>query len=137
MTDFPQIRQRIHPVVLICGSREYQHESTVKGFIRSLPSTALVIEGGAKGVDSLARKFATERKIHVATVPALWSQFHKAAGPKRNAAMLQLKPHAVVAFPVEGSKGTADMINRAKLAGVETIVIAPSGKVIAHYNEKD
>jgi hypothetical protein len=37
--------------------------------------------------------------------------------------MLTWKPDLVVAFPGPQSKGTWDMVNKAKAAGVETIVI--------------
>ena len=85
----------------------------------------MVIEGGARGADRLARLWARARGIHVATVDALWDYYDNGAGPIRNQAMLQLRPDVVVAFP--GGTGTADMVKRAKAAGIQVIeVTAPA-----------
>lgn len=49
-----------------------------------------------------------------------WSKYGKAAGPMRNQKMLdEYKPDLVVALP--GGRGTADMVSRARVAGVEVI----------------
>jgi hypothetical protein len=50
--------------------------------------------------------------------PAQWDRYGEAAGPIRNAWMLEFgKPDLVVAFP--GGRGTADMISKARKAGIE------------------
>lgn len=85
---------------------------------------AMIIEGGATGVDSQAKYWAWSRGLHVAEVEALWSpslplahrQRSPAAGPRRNWVMLLLQPTEVIAFP--GGRGTADMIKAAGRAGV-------------------
>jgi hypothetical protein len=49
--------------------------------------------------------------------PANWKKHGRAAGPMRNQQMLdEGKPDLVIAFP--GGSGTADMVRRAKAAGV-------------------
>lgn len=54
----------------------------------------------------------------VESFPANWSQYGHAAGPIRNQKMLDQNPDLVIAFhfDLEHSKGTKDMINRAKKA---------------------
>jgi acyl-CoA synthetase (NDP forming) len=54
---------------------------------------------------------------HVTSFPANWKKHGKSAGPIRNQLMLDVgKPDLVIAFP--GGSGTADMIRRARKAGV-------------------
>ena len=65
--------------------------------------------------DMLAIEWAIRNGIKFIGVPADWSK-GKAAGPIRNQSMLTLGPSGVIAFP--GGVGTADMISRAKRAGV-------------------
>jgi len=51
-----------------------------------------------------------------------WHLHGKAAGPKRNQRMLDHgRPKRVIAFP--GGKGTADMVDRARVAGVDVIEV--------------
>ena len=50
--------------------------------------------------------------------PADWKVRGRAAGHIRNQQMLdEGRPHLVVAFP--GGRGTADMVRRARAAGIE------------------
>jgi hypothetical protein len=48
-----------------------------------------------------------------------WKRHGPAAGPMRNQRMLDWGPDLVVAFA--GGKGTADMVRRARAAGVDVI----------------
>ena len=52
-----------------------------------------------------------------------WKKYGKSAGCRRNALMLRDGcPDFVVAFP--GGRGTADMVKKAKAAGVRVIEVA-------------
>lgn len=102
--------------ILICGGRDFQDLAAVKRALDALEDVRLVIHGAARGADLLGKAWALERGVHFAGVPALWEHYDKAAGFKRNAAMLLLQPDMVVAFP--GGRGTADMIRQANAAGV-------------------
>ena len=78
---------------------------------------SVVIHGGARGADISADVCALAFGIDVEVYPADWAKHGKAAGPIRNAQMLREgRPDAVLAFP--GGRGTADMVRRAKRAGV-------------------
>jgi hypothetical protein len=48
-----------------------------------------------------------------------WRKYGAAAGPIRNQRMLEGPPDIVVAFA--GGKGTADMVQRARAAGIAVI----------------
>jgi predicted Rossmann fold nucleotide-binding protein DprA/Smf involved in DNA uptake len=92
----------------------------------------VVIEGGARGVDELARLEAMRQGKELIEMPADWVQHGKAAGPIRNQQMLdrllQLRTEGyeigVAAFheDLANSKGTGDMVRRAMAAGIRVQV---------------
>jgi len=43
-----------------------------------------IISGGAKGADSLAEKYAKEKKLKLTVFPAKWNKYGKSAGFIRN-----------------------------------------------------
>lgn len=113
--------------VLVCGGRDYNDEPAVFGLLDSLRQRygrLTIIQGGAAGADELARRWATiQSSSHLINEPADWKAHGRAAGPIRNQRMLdEHKPELVVAFP--GGRGTADMVRRAKAAGVPVWEVA-------------
>lgn len=107
--------------VLVCGGRDYNDQLKVTSILNTLGVTSL-IHGNAAGADELVDRWAKANHIKVTPFPADWGTFGKSAGPIRNQQMLEEgKPDIVVAFP--GGKGTADMVRRAKRAGIEVIEI--------------
>ncbi len=81
-----------------------------------------IIQGGATGADFLAKVWAKWIGLSVEEFPADWKQYGKAAGSIRNQQMLdEGKPDVVIAFP--GGVGTADMVRRAKKAGLEVVEV--------------
>lgn len=96
---------------LICGGRDFDNYGFLCEAMARLPFVpSIVIEGGARGADSLAKRWAIEHHIHFAEVPALWDNFGKGAGGRRNSAMLILQPEYCIAFP--GGSGTKDMVEK-------------------------
>ena len=111
--------------VLVCGGRNYDDEdrfdSVLDEINRETPITKIV-HGGAKGADELAWLWAKHRGVPHKVYNAQWSLHGKAAGPIRNQEMLDVEcPDLVVSFP--GGKGTADMVRRAKEAGVKVVEV--------------
>lgn len=110
--------------LLICGDRNWENFSLIYKHLaleKALHDELVVIEGGAKGADTLARKAATVLGIPVLEYKAQWDRYGRAAGPVRNQEMLDVgKPDLVWAFhnDLERSKGTKDMVTRAENAGV-------------------
>jgi hypothetical protein len=80
-----------------------------------------VVCGGASGVDLLGKDWAEKHKIPVKMFPADWDKNGKAAGPIRNAEMANYA-EALVAVWDEYSKGTKDMIDKAKAKGLKVYV---------------
>lgn len=112
--------------VLVCGGRDFRDRNLVFTTLDALqPQPWLIIEGGARGADALAQSWALDRRVTRLTYPAEWNKHGPAAGPIRNARMLaEGKPDLVIAFP--GGAGTADMVAKARAAGVEVIEIGGS-----------
>lgn len=107
--------------VLVCGGRKYGNVTRVAQALEALArehGALTVIEGGALGADRIARTWAYHSGHTVHTFQADWKKHGRAAGPIRNQKMLAAgKPDIVVAFP--GGSGTADMVSRARAAGVK------------------
>ncbi len=109
--------------VLVCGGRDYHRPAQVFSELNRIHSETPITElmqGGAKGADQLAREWAeTKPEVRRFVCKADWAKHGKAAGPVRNARMLEWKPDLVVAFP--GGRGTANMVKQAADAGVRVI----------------
>ena len=126
--------------VIFCGSRAWIDEGPIREAMALLPPDAIVVHGAARGADELAGSIARAMGLVVEAVPADWTthapgwcQCHRrkwsrpapycaGAGSRRNAAMLAMGAAAVYAFPLADSKGTWDMVRRAKEAGVRVEV---------------
>lgn len=103
--------------VLVCGGRDFQDYGIVQDALSKLPfDIDVIIQGGAKGADALAKRYARSESIHCAEIPALWDDYGRNAGWMRNEAMLLLKIDYCVAFA--GGKGTADMVRRCLAKGI-------------------
>ena len=106
--------------VLVCGGRDYWDKDKVFSVLREIKPTA-IIEGGCGGADHLAYKYWLTKcdldKVKWLRFTAEWDRYGRSAGPRRNDRMLKEgKPDLIVAFP--GGRGTADMVERARKAGV-------------------
>jgi len=119
MTDTPNR-------VLICGDRNWTDRERIANTIRILLTPGdIIIEGEARGADSIAREEGEAQGFQVLRFPALWQVHGKSAGPIRNQQMLvEGRPTIVFAFhdDISNSKGTKDMVERAKRAGIPTRV---------------
>lgn len=103
--------------VLVCGGRDFNNKELMEDVLKQWNITE-IIEGEARGADTLSREYAEEHEIPVKSFPANWNEFGRSAGHLRNSQMLvEGKPDLVVAFP--GGKGTMNMIMQAKKANVE------------------
>lgn len=107
--------------VLVCGGREFLDRERLYSILDAHEITDLA-HGAARGADSLADEWALDRGIRVWRYPANWAEHGKAAGPRRNIAMLEdFDPELVIAFP--GGVGTKHMINISKRAEVRVVLV--------------
>ena len=104
--------------VLVCGGRKFEDARLMRKHLSEvLNSDDIVIHGGATGADAHADAEARALGVHVARVDALWGAYGRSAGPRRNRAMLALKPDKVIAFP--GGIGTENCIKQAEALGID------------------
>ena len=118
-------------IVLVTGSREMLNYTYLDSILNRY-SIGGVVHGDALGADTLAQKWAENNDVLTARHPVTeeqWKRIGKSAGVLRNQAMLDQHPtiSLVIAFPVRGSRGTADMMNRATLAGIDLHVYSGHG----------
>ena len=127
--------------LIIAGTRELglRHCPAVGGTYEGLPTAAdglglfqrlddlldgleidAVLSGCADGVDLTGELWADVEHIPVERYPADWDAHGKAAGPRRNQAMVDAATHIlVVRYP--DSRGSADVLRRAKAAGLTVV----------------
>ena len=111
--------------VLVCGSRTYNNESRVRARLSQLPKGTMIIEGCARGADTIAGRFADDYGYPHIRVAANWEVYGKAAGIRRNEWMLDLEPDLVIAFTpgIKSSKGTSHCIYEARKRDIPVEVI--------------
>lgn len=111
-------------VVLICGSRDWTDRTPIENWLIGHTSEGdVLVVGGAKGADTIAKDIGERRGLVVAECKAPWAYYGRSAGPIRNRAMIALRPEIVVAFKCGNTSiGTDNMLNYATLNGVPTEV---------------
>jgi hypothetical protein len=114
--------------VLVCGGRDFRDYNLLSTVLYAedlfRDGISQIIHGGARGADTLAKQWAREHnpEIPCRVFLADWEKHGRSAGPIRNQLMLKEgRPDLVIAFP--GGRGTADMVARAKKAGIKVETI--------------
>lgn len=116
--------------VLVCGGRNFSDWDFFNKTLHEIlpasdetwltPNDIVIISGCASGAGSMAIDWAADNWVPVDDYEADWKTHGKAAGPIRNQRMIdEGKPDLVIAF--EGGRGTKDMVDRAKKAGIKVI----------------
>lgn len=110
--------------IIIAGCRDFNNYVLLKSkldfYFKNVEVTEIV-SGACSGADKLGERYALEHNITVRRFPADWSLGRK-AGPLRNEEMAKYAD-ALVAFWDGESRGTKDMINRAKLYGLKVRIV--------------
>ena len=114
--------------VLVCGSRDmpWEQQNLVLDTLRGLTiKPTLIIEGGARGADQIAKVIAIFMGIPVQEFPADWKTYGKKAGHIRNQQMLDQNPDLVIAFhpAADITPGTRDMVTRAQAKGTPVMTV--------------
>lgn len=125
--------------VLITGDRDWKDRKAIATILGLMASVAerrdpsfnggfvTVIHGDCPtGADHMADTIAKNCAMGVRKFPADWDNKGRAAGPIRNSEMLKEKPDFVFGFHnnIRNSKGTVDMLKKAKKAGIPTFLIS-------------
>ena len=112
--------------ILITGSRCRPAIDVYKVLDRYKGSVSEIIVGDATGADEAARTWAASNGVGLTVHKADWNAYGRAAGPIRNQEMVDSGADLCLAFPMPGSAGTWDCVNRAKKAGIVVTVINKS-----------
>jgi hypothetical protein len=99
---------------IIAGGRDYYFTHADLAWLNDYHAATPITEvvcGGASGADYAGKTWAEAHGVPVKTFPANWTQYGRAAGPRRNRQMAEYAD-ALIAFP--GGDGTANMITTAR-----------------------
>lgn len=124
-------------IAIICGGRDFTDRRAAFEAITNAHlflGLTMIVEGGQRtydtrrqvvgGGDYWAYLWAKMNGIPVATEPAEWKRWGKAAGAIRNGVMLRkYQPDIVLGLP--GGPGTLDMLAQAKAVDVPALQIGP------------
>jgi len=120
--------------VIIAGHRDLDSMNAVEDAMCTAALSGIVptevVSGGAAGADTLGELWARHRGIPVKVFRARWEKYGRKAGPLRNQEMADYA-QALVALPGPGSKGTHDMIQRARAKGLHVHVEQVSSLALA------
>lgn len=101
--------------ICIAGSRGYADLAAVARYVEELPAGAVVVTGGAAGVDRAAENAARRRGLRWERWAADWQQGRR-AGPLRNRLMVAACD-GVAIFWDGSSAGTRSTLSEARKAG--------------------
>lgn len=112
--------------VLVSGKRDFTDYIVFRYILdkslASINDNIVIIEGGARGTDALAKQYAIERHYEFIEFPADWDNYGRAAGIIRNDEMVNFikdKSCKALFFWDGQSRGTGDCLMRAKRAGIK------------------
>ena len=97
------------------------------------PETTMIISGGASGIDSLAEKYADEKRLSKLILRPKYNLYGKYAPLKRNEEMVDICDMVLVIW--DGlSKGTKHTIDYAKRTGKKIELIIVGGQKQSNDN---
>lgn len=116
-------------ILIIAGSRGFPRDQVLAALEACPFPVTEVVSGAARGPDTYGAEWAHKHRVPVRYVHAAWQEHGRAAGPIRNAQMVDyaaaVEESALVAFWDGQSRGTADVMERARRAGLPILVVYP------------
>ena len=115
--------------IIVCGNKDFKdRDFCLKKLGEMVPeyTNPEIISGHARGVDAFAEEYAGMAGVKCTVFKAEWNLYSKAAGPIRNRAMLNYameETPVVIAFWNLKSRGTKNMVEQARKAEVEVIIV--------------
>lgn len=112
--------------ILVTGSRDWQDADAIcqalDDAVHALPPHTrdiwLVVGDCPTGADRIAYRWAKTARITIHTFLAEWEAHGKAAGPRRNAAMVNSGADLALAFIKGGSRSASHTVTLARRAGI-------------------
>lgn len=131
--------------ITVAGPRDYTNSEFVYSELDKILSRIInrynrrihIVEGGAAGVDAIAKQYAISRNMLFTEVRAEWNKFGRSAGPIRNSKMAEISNYCIAFY--RGSKGTASMILEALKKDKNVYLVSVSntfgfGKTVVIHN---
>lgn len=112
--------------VIVTGSRDWCQPDDITIIldnIRRDHPRLIVVHGGCLGADVMAESWARHHHVTTEVHPARWELHGKAAGPRRNLAMVRLGADLCVAFIRNYSRGASHCAAAAITEDILTVVI--------------
>lgn len=113
--------------ILVTGSRDWDDYGLLSFELGTAITEAMllhgdvtVVHGAARGADQMAASVAASFEVTAEPHPAEWGRYGKAAGPRRNAEMVDAGASLCLAFIKDGSRGATHCAGLAEKAGIET-----------------
>jgi hypothetical protein len=109
--------------VLVTGSRTWTDTTTIRAALARVwgDGTRVLVSGACPtGADHLAEQCWTHWGGRVERHPADWARHGRAAGYRRNAAMVTAGAEVCLAFIRDGSRGASHTARLAQAAGITT-----------------
>ena len=114
----------------IVGSREYPLPDLVRRTVEKIyekyGDNAVIVSGGARGVDTIAVDTAKRLFMPYLIFPANWDKYGKPAGPRRNSQIVAVADY-IVAFWDGQSSGTNNTVEKARKKGTLRAIYGPDG----------
>lgn len=124
--------------ILVAGSRTMQDSALICGVLNTHVYPAfckdiVIITGGAKGVDSIAHHWATQKGMKTHIEWADWKKHGRKAGYIRNQVMVDMCDMAIIIWD-EKSPGTKHTISQVKKKNTPYIIIKYASMQIESNN---
>lgn len=104
----------------VTGGRDFTNRPLIEAALKHIPPRdAVMVHGAARGADNIAAHTWVTMGGTCEPHPANWDKYGQAAGHIRNQEMVDSGLDLLIAFP--GGNGTANMVERAKKAGVRVL----------------
>lgn len=122
---------------IVAGGRDFDDAGLLNDVLsRMVKPNDVILQGGARGADALAKSWALDNGIDSIEVAAQWrvsdgmggTVLDRGAGHKRNAEMASMGAGGLIAFWDGVSRGTKSMIEIAKQKQLSVTVISYKGK---------
>jgi SLOG family YspA-like protein len=109
--------------ILITGSREWTNAGYIAHMLAiaaQFHPGAVLVHGDCRGADRIAARIWSRWGLPTEPHPADWARDGRAAGPIRNAAMVNAGADLCLAFLLPGSRGAVHCAELAEQAGITT-----------------
>ncbi|MDE0698354.1 MAG: DUF2493 domain-containing protein [Boseongicola sp.] len=106
-------------LVAVTGGRDVADAGAVTASLdkaRAKHPDMVLVHGGGPGVERIAQRWAERNGVDQVVCKPDWNRHGRAAPFRRNAALLDLLPKGVIAFP--GSGITENLVDRARQLGI-------------------